>query len=301
MTLLGADVSSNNGHVDWDAYARSGRRFGFTKLTEGVSYPNPSGNDATLLAHNRAEMHRVGLVVVGLYHFARPGVNSAATEAQHFLDHLGTLQPGEVCVLDFESNDHGLSKVDLGTWARTWLAIVAQSTGREPGLYSYGPFLDGMDLTGLPERSWLWIAGYGPEPKPRAWPRWTFWQYTDKAGVPGISNPSDDSKFYGDEAALAALAGATTGGTFMAALTDQEQHNLAQRVTNIEGAVARLEQAWDAPITYDGENVGIEWLLKNGIRHITQKVDALSTGGGSIDYAALAKAVADELERRLAS
>ncbi len=91
---------------------------------------------------------------------------------------------------------------------------------------------------------------------------------------------------------------ATTGDPFMA-LSDQEQHDLAQRVANIEGAVARLEAAWDAPINYDGTDVGIEWLLKNGIRHITTKVDNLAAGG--VDLDALAKKVADEISKRMAA
>jgi GH25 family lysozyme M1 (1,4-beta-N-acetylmuramidase) len=45
------------------------------------------------------------------------------------------------------------------------------------------------------------------QPKTDRWNRWTFWQYTSKARVPGVSSQVDDNIFSGTPAELAALAG----------------------------------------------------------------------------------------------
>ena len=41
-------------------------------------------------------------------------------------------------------------------------------------------------------------------------------------------------------------------------------------------------------------------LLADQVRELSEKVEALSIGGGTVDYAALAKAVCDEQAKRMA-
>ena len=203
--LLGVDVSGWQGQVDWEAVQRSGRTFAFAKATEGVTFV-----DRTFSA-NRAGMAHAGLVLRGLYHFARPDRNTAAAEAANFLRTVGPLRPGEVAVLDLEVAP-GLP--GIGDWAAEWLGRVHQGTGRVPLLYSYESYLYQIPTSRLTQYP-LWVAAWGDNdglvppapPKTDRWSRWTFWQYTSNGRVPGVSTRVDDNLFNGTLAELAALGG----------------------------------------------------------------------------------------------
>lgn len=206
--IFGPDVSDWQGSVDWGAVRASGRLFGFAKATEGTGYV------ADTLARNRAGMAQAGLVLRGLYHFARPDRNHPEAEADHFLAVVGELAPGEVAVLDLESGNIG--QAETGAWALRWLRAVEDFTGRTPWLYSYAPFLAAIDTSAL-TRYPLWIAGYGRNdgqvpskayrPSTDRWAQAVLWQYTSAGAVPGIGGQADDNVFEGTEAELVALAG----------------------------------------------------------------------------------------------
>ena len=202
--MHGVDVSGWQGQVDWLAVQRSGRMFAFAKATEGATFI-----DRTFSA-NRAAMGQAGLVLRGFYHFARPDRNTAAAEAAHFLRTVGPLGPGEVAVLDLEVTPGP----GIGDWAAEWLGRVHQGTGRVPLLYSYQSYLYEIPTSRLTQYP-LWVAAWGDDnglvpatpPKTDRWSRWTFWQYTSKARVGGVSTLVDDNLFNGTPAELAALGG----------------------------------------------------------------------------------------------
>ena len=203
--IHGIDVSAWQGQIDWGAVQRSGRLFAFAKATEGATFV-----DRTFAA-NRAAMGQAGLVLRGFYHFARPDRNTAAAEAANFLRTVGPLGPGEVAVLDIEVTPGP----GIGDWAAEWLSRVHQATGRVPLIYSYQSYLYEIPTSRLTPYP-LWVAAWGddngqvPTTQPRTdrWSRWTFWQYTSKARVPGVSTQVDDNLFNGTPAELAALGGA---------------------------------------------------------------------------------------------
>ncbi len=202
--LQGIDVSSWQGTVDWGAVRRSGRLFAFAKATEGQTFV-----DSTFAA-NRVGMATAGMTVRGFYHFARPDRNSAAAEAAHFIRTVGALGPGEVPVLDLEV----APGPEVGDWAAEWLGRVHQATGRVPVLYSYQSYLYSIPTSRLTSYP-LWVAAWGDnnglvpttQPKTDRWSRWTFWQYTSNARVPGVSTEVDDNVFAGTVAELAAYGG----------------------------------------------------------------------------------------------
>lgn len=203
--IYGIDVSGWQGHVDWGAVQRSGRMFAFAKATEGATFV-----DRTFTA-NRAAMSQAGLALRGFYHFARPDRNTAAVEAANFLRTVGPLGPGEVAVLDLEVTP-GLP--GIGDWAAEWLDRVHRGTGRVPILYSYQSYLYQIPTSRLTQYP-LWVAAWGDndglvpttQPKTDRWSRWTFWQYTSNASVPGVSTRVDDNVFNGTLDELAALGG----------------------------------------------------------------------------------------------
>jgi lysozyme len=202
--IHGIDVSSWQGAVDWTAVKRSGRLFAFAKATEGQTFVDKT------FATNRVAMAAAGLTLRGFYHFARPDRNSAAAEAEHFLRTVGPLGAGEVPVLDLEV----APSATVGDWAAEWLALVAKGTGRTPVLYSYQSYLYSVPTARLTQYP-LWVASWGNDdgtlpaspPKTDRWSRWTWWQYTSKATVPGVAGKVDDNVFAGTAAELAAFGG----------------------------------------------------------------------------------------------
>lgn len=230
--IFGPDVSDFQADVDWAAVRASGRLFGFTKATEGRTFV------AATLTANRQGMAAAGLVLRGLYHFARPDRNPAAAEADHFLSTVGQLGAGEIAVLDLETGNIG--HAETGAWALAWLERVEAATGRTPWLYSYGPFLAAFDTSRL-TRFPLWIAGYGANdgkvppdrlrPDTDRWGRAVIWQYTSAASVPGVRGQCDDNLFEGSAAELQSLAGGKTPEAPVAGL-DHLHPVFAARVAN---------------------------------------------------------------------
>ena len=218
--IHGIDVSSWQGPVDWEAVRRSGRLFAFAKATEGQTFVDNT------FAANRVGMAASGMALRGFYHFARPDRNSAAAEADHFLRTVGPLAAGEVAVLDLEV----APGPGVGDWAAEWLRLVAKATGRTPILYSYQSYLYSVPTSRLTQYP-LWLAAYGANdgnipatlPQTDRWSRWTWWQYTSNALVPGVNGRVDDSVFAGSSAELASYGGGSTTdplGDLLRGLTD---------------------------------------------------------------------------------
>ncbi len=215
--ITGPDVSShqhpNGTSVDWSRVKNSGRAFAFVKSTEGLGYVNPyfSSDWAAIKANG---------MVRGSYHYARPDSSptSAAEQAQYFVSVAGRMQAGGdlAPVLDLEDTG-GLSPGRLVTWVHSWLDTITALTGRTPIIYTYPYFWRsamGND-TGF-TRHPLWIADYNGGSAPNTpliggWNSWTFWQYTDRGSIPGVSTGVDISAFCCSSGSLSALANGSPG------------------------------------------------------------------------------------------
>jgi GH25 family lysozyme M1 (1,4-beta-N-acetylmuramidase) len=139
----------------------------------------------------------------GFYHFARPDLNSAEEEADHFVAAVKAAG-GKLVGLDAWEAGHG----DLGAldfehtpyshdWVARWVDRYKQLTGCHPVIYGGGYSLSplGSDF-GSP----LWLAAYASDPGPyipSAWrdTGWNWWQYTSSGSVPGVSGGCDVSKY----------------------------------------------------------------------------------------------------------
>lgn len=197
MSLYGIDVSSYQGQPDWVKVAASGQAFAWTKATEGTTYVNPD------FAYNWQNI-KANNMVRGAYHFARPDSNSAKSEVDFFLNTVGSLQPTDLIALDLE-NGTG----DLSSWCLEWLTYCASKIGFNPWLYSGVWFLQPHGCLDQPAIGQfpLWLSGYvqNMPAVPADWHVLSMWQFTDKAIVPGISTPVDQSYFLGDINQLKAL------------------------------------------------------------------------------------------------
>lgn len=212
----GLDLSSNNPEpTDPHKAHAAGIDFAHLKCSEGLTYPGPGSSYIALLRDRVDRFFRAGIILGG-YHFARPAPDhTGQQEAAHFvsvLKQVGLLGKGDLPpVLDIEAVV-GLGTADLRKWVRDFCREVKRSTGVTPWIYTgqwfWAPRLgDPARFTGF-TRYPLWLAAYVANPSsfiPKAWRRYTVWQFTDKASVPGIPGHCDKSRFDGSLEDLKAL------------------------------------------------------------------------------------------------
>jgi len=201
----GLDVSHYQGIISWTQVAGKSYRFAFQKATEGTTLV-----DATYPV-NRAGAEGMGMRF-GAYHFGRPSgtgpatiVSSAIAQADHFVD-VAQPQPGELPpVLDLEVTG-GLGSSALAQWAQAWLDEVKARTGVSGFVYASPNFWKdrlGDTSTFALNGYRLWVAHWTKNASPSVpagnWGGlgWTFWQWTDCAGVPGINNCVDGDRYAG--------------------------------------------------------------------------------------------------------
>jgi lysozyme len=200
-TVRGVDVSYYQGNVSWAKVRKSGRRFAFARVSDGVGYPDSK------FQRNWGAMKRAGLVR-GAYQFFRPG-QSATAQAKLLVRKLraaGGLKAGDLPpVLDIEVTD-GHSSSLVVSRARTWLSYVTKKTGRRPIVYT-AAFMSGVlgkHLSAYP----LWVANFGAScpTMPSGWSTWRFFQSSDRGSVSGIGGRVDTDLFNGTLAHMKATA-----------------------------------------------------------------------------------------------
>lgn len=164
MTVKGIDVASYQSTT----YSTDGLGFVMVKATEGTGYVNP--RHAAQVAHARAEG-----VVVGHYHFARPGSMSA--QVSYFFQHAGA-KAGDILALDWE--DTGVSGADKDVFVK---AAQRASPSHRVLLYCNRDFWLNRDTTSFCGDG-LWIAD--PDAAaghPRVEHAWTVHQYSSAGGL----------------------------------------------------------------------------------------------------------------------
>jgi GH25 family lysozyme M1 (1,4-beta-N-acetylmuramidase) len=199
---LGVDVADyQHPHgvaIDWPQVAAAGYKFAFIKATEGDYYANP------YYASDLAQAKAAGLYATG-YHFAIPNVSDGASQADYALADGGYAPDGRTLplALDIEYNPYGsecygLSPAQLVSWLSAFTAEVQRVTSQRPIIYTTADWWNTCtgDSTAFGSDS-LWVAAYrsGNPPIPAGWGNWTFWQYTSRGSVPGITGSVDASYF----------------------------------------------------------------------------------------------------------
>lgn len=195
--LNGIDVSHYQGAVNWAEVRGAGCAFAFAKATESTSIVDPQ------FAANWRGMKAAG-IVRGAYHFFRPEQNAVA-QANHFLQTV-QLEAGDLPpVIDIELND-GITGGALIAGVGNWIDTVAQATGMTPMIYTATYFWNEYMNDGFGKFP-LWLAHYSsaPQPLPRGWANWTFWQYSQSLPIPGVEGNADHNRFNGAPADLQSL------------------------------------------------------------------------------------------------
>jgi GH25 family lysozyme M1 (1,4-beta-N-acetylmuramidase) len=201
-TVEGIDVSVWQGSgIDWNAVHKSGRQFGIARISYGT------GTIDDTFPGNWTRMKAAGMIR-GAYQWFRPA-QSASAQADIVIAHVGKLGPGDLPVTADVEETQGLSGAQITAALHTWMDRVEAGTGKKPIIYSGKYFwndnVGSKDFSSYP----YWIPAYGPTcpDLATAWSDWKFFQYTDKASVPGVSGGVDGDKFNGSLADLQAFAG----------------------------------------------------------------------------------------------
>lgn len=184
--VLGIDVSSYQGVVDWVSFTKVKRSFVYVKASEGSSYRNP------YFGSQYGGAKAAGMFA-GAYHFANPSGKSGKTQATYFVKYGGgwtkdgkTL-PG---VLDIEYNPYGgnmcygLSKKKMVAWIKDFLVTYKKLTTRDAVIYTTTDWWTKCtgNTTKFRYTNPLWAARWTPKTGagklPGGWPYYTFWQYS---------------------------------------------------------------------------------------------------------------------------
>ncbi|HZQ48414.1 MAG TPA: glycoside hydrolase family 25 protein [Verrucomicrobiae bacterium] len=216
---LGIDVSSYQGTITWSHVYAAGIKFAFAKSTEGNYYQD------AYFAANMANGKAAG-VQMGTYHYARPDLTNPGTEAAYFwsfaqsyLQHDGkTIMPA----LDLEVFSGVVGATSYADWANQWSADVASSASAvgltvRPCIYISACSACNLNTSITPTP---WIADWNGESYLTGTPWstctgcevwgssvWSFWQFSDKGHVRGITGGVDEDTYNGTYAGLVASEG----------------------------------------------------------------------------------------------
>ncbi len=216
VPTFGIDVSNWTKAIDWQTVvapptevgqvAPRTVRFGFTKATQGT-YRDP------YFDANWKGMAAAG-IVRGAYDFGDFKKNPVK-DAQFFVDFVnqsgGFRRTGDFAVLDAEGPTKKKRKA-LVKWMKSWTKEVRHLTGLPAkriviytGKWWWAPKTgNSKEFAKLGYR--LWLSGYGQPPSLPGW-KWSWWQYTDRANVPGITGGTDANVWRGSAASLWKAAG----------------------------------------------------------------------------------------------
>lgn len=190
--VIGIDVSEFQGKVDWEEVEILDEKypvhFVFIRATAG-------NNRVDRQFRKNWEGAKENKIMRGAYHYYRPNENSIE-QADLFIKTV-KLQKGDLPpVLDIEKLPKNQSLDSLKVGLKRWLTKVEKHYQVRPIIYSgeryYSDFLKEEFGEYL-----FWIANYNFY-REKIEDDWLFWQFTEKASLPGIENRVDVNIYNGD-------------------------------------------------------------------------------------------------------
>ena len=176
MSLFGTDQSK------WQADAVTEGDFIILKATEGAGYVDPT-------CDTKYQLNKQAGKLLGVYHFARPDLNDAVSEARFFVENVRGYLNEAILALDWEQP----GTQNNVSWAKAWLDEVYRLTGVKPLIYMSASVISAYDWSVVADADYgLWIAGYPdlrsswdlPEFKYSIgpWKFYALWQFTNSHG-----------------------------------------------------------------------------------------------------------------------
>jgi lysozyme len=189
---IGLDVSEYQGKIRWTYVDTLENKyplhFVFIRATVGKDRKDRQFNKNWVGAKENK-------MIRGAYHYYRPNENSIE-QAELFIKTV-TLQKGDLPpVLDIEKLPKNQSIENLKLGLKRWLNAVESHYGVKPIIYTGERYYD--DFLKEEFSDYLfWIANYNFYREEIA-EDWLFWQFTEKASVPGIKGNVDINIYNGD-------------------------------------------------------------------------------------------------------
>jgi lysozyme len=197
--VRGVDVSAHQGRVNWNSVASSGIRFVYLKATEGGDFQDE------MFGENLRGAHQAGLEC-GAYHFfslKTPG----ALQAQNFIKAVPKDFVSLPPAVDLEYWGNSSARPSVENFQEQlgfFLDAIRKEYDREPVLYTSHDFSSVYLVNFSIKRPWVRAIIFGPGrdgDNP-----WLFWQFTERAMVPGIRGFVDMDVFNGSQAEFALLS-----------------------------------------------------------------------------------------------
>lgn len=189
---IGFDVSEFQGKIDWDVIDNIEGdyplEFVFIRATAGKD------REDSQFENNWSESKRKK-IIRGAYHYYRPNENSLQ-QAELFIKTV-RLQKGDLPpVLDIEKLPKGQSLDSLKIGLRRWLKAIENHYQVKPIIYTGEKYYDDFLKEDFSDYL-FWIANYNFY-REKIDDDWLFWQFTEKASVPGIEGNVDVNIYNGD-------------------------------------------------------------------------------------------------------
>jgi lysozyme len=210
--LLGIDVSSIQGSINWSSVHSCGAQFAFAKATEGTYYQD------SFFKRNMTNGKAAGLQM-GAYHFARPDVDCPAAEADYFWNFAGPyiIADGKSLfpAIDFETVNGHSCQPDYTAWLNAWSTRVKSKTSH---------FLHPVAIVGCVDACLLSTAttleewGLDPNGPWKSCPccnwinpcttnGWTYWLVSLNGSICGVSGSVDLDQYNGNLSSLISTQG----------------------------------------------------------------------------------------------
>lgn len=196
--VVGIDVSSHQGKIDWQKVADAGVEFAFVRLGYRGYESGALQNDVFVDLNLRGA--RDAGIAVGAYFFSQAvTVEEAKEEAEFALKILGDFSLDLPLVYDWEyvsetARTAGVDKAMLTACTVAFCEAV-ETAGYRPMVYFNSAQVKMLDMEQLQKYPW-WLAKYDMA---QEFPcRVDLWQYTNQGAVPGISGNVDMDLMFTD-------------------------------------------------------------------------------------------------------
>ena len=189
---IGIDVSEYQGKISWSYIDTIEKKYPlhyvFIRATVGKDRPDRQFERNWLGAKENK-------MIRGAYHYYRPNENSLE-QAELFIKTV-KLEKGDLPpVLDIEKLPKNQSIANLKLGLKRWLKAVESHYGVKPIIYTGERYYD--DFLKEEFSDYLfWIANYNFY-REEIDSDWLFWQFTEKASIPGIKGNVDVNIYNGD-------------------------------------------------------------------------------------------------------
>lgn len=192
--IRGIDVSNHQGSIDWDRLDKAQVQFAFIKSTEGGDFKDRSFERNWIDA-------RENKIVVSAYHFFT-FCRSGSEQAMNFIESVPNVPDMLPPAIDLEYSGNcklTKSREQLLADIDDYIKIIEAEYNQKIIIYVTESFYNDY-LIGLYPDNPLWVRDVYREARVRDTRLWTFWQYTDKGRVDGITTRVDLNVFNGTKA-----------------------------------------------------------------------------------------------------